>query len=145
VWNDNTGFDDSAWLSGPSGFGYGDSDDATVLTAGFSTLYVRKVFNVTDPSAVTGLKLTVDYDDAFVAYLNGVEVARSNFTGAPVYNSVADANHEASGGGSSPQPPDVIFFDNSLLETGDNVIALIGLNVSTASSDFTLIPTLEQS
>ena len=29
---------------------------------------------------------------AFVAYLNGVEVARDNFTGAPHWDSAADSN-----------------------------------------------------
>jgi hypothetical protein len=30
---------------------------------------------------VTGLLLSIDYDDGFVAYLNGSEIARSNVNG----------------------------------------------------------------
>ena len=49
------GFDDSVWLSGPSGFGYGDSDDMTVLSDmqdNYISVYLRKEFTVADPNAV---------------------------------------------------------------------------------------------
>jgi hypothetical protein len=42
------GFDDSAWLQGLSGFGYGDGDDNTVLTDmqnTYWTVYARHVFD----------------------------------------------------------------------------------------------------
>ena len=87
------GFDDSGWLVGPSGFGYSDGDDATVLSDmqnGYLSVYARKAFTVVDPGAVTGLRFSIDYDDGFVAYLNGVEIARNNVTGnPPAYNTVA--------------------------------------------------------
>ena len=37
-----------------------------------------------DLTVIGGVKLTVDYDDAFVAYVNGVEVARSASMGGTV-------------------------------------------------------------
>jgi hypothetical protein len=41
----NSGFDDSSWLKGPSGFGYGDGDDNTTLSDmqnGYLSVYARK-------------------------------------------------------------------------------------------------------
>jgi hypothetical protein len=41
------GFDHATWLAGASGFGYGDSDDATVLSDmqnAYSTVYTRRLF-----------------------------------------------------------------------------------------------------
>ncbi len=77
-WND-VGFNDSGWLQGPTGIGYGDGDDATVLSDmrnNYKTVYARKTFNISNASAVTGMTFNMDYDDGFVAYINGVEVAR---------------------------------------------------------------------
>ena len=42
TWRD-VGFDDSAWGTGPSGFGYGDGDDATFVQAG--SVYLRFEFD----------------------------------------------------------------------------------------------------
>ena len=69
-------FDDSDWPEGPSGFGHADDDDATIVNS--NTTYVRKTFELTpaDRESVTAILLDVDYDDGFVAYLNGIEVAR---------------------------------------------------------------------
>ena len=44
-----------------------------------SSFYTRIPFNVTDPAAFEQLKLRMKYDDAFVAYLNGQEVAQAEF------------------------------------------------------------------
>src|SRR5206468_1197121 len=78
TWNTRT-FDDAAWLEGPSGIGYGDGDDNTVLADMqnlYTTVYARKSFTVNDPADLLNLELDIDYDDGFVAYLNGQEVAR---------------------------------------------------------------------
>ena len=78
-----TGFDDSAWSLGPTGIGYADSDDATVLSdmmSNYVSVYARKAFSVTNPAAITGLILQIDYDDGFVAYLT---VPRSPVAASP--------------------------------------------------------------
>lgn len=143
------------WASGPGGFGYGDGDDATVLSdmgsgnARYTTVYIRRTFNIPgdiDPSLQ--LRLTVDYDDAYVAYLDGQEIARSaNITGGtvgvePPYTARASSTHEASGSGGSA--PAVINLGSaaSILEPGNHILAIIGVNESTSSSDFSLIPNL---
>lgn len=149
-WN-IVGFDASSWPTGPSGFGYGDGDDATNLSDmryNYPTVYIRSAFTVPDPGVIKQLVLSVDYDDGFVAYLNGVEVARANVSGSPpAYNALANppgGNHEASRGDTDPQA--VAHYDISkfsyLLVPGTNVLALQGHNVKLESSDFSLIPTL---
>jgi len=144
------GYDDGDWDAGPSGFGYGDGDDTTVLNDmedGYSTLFLRKAFTVDDPAAVTGLTLTLDYDDAFVAYLNGTRVARSPNSPSSVvidFDDRADSSHEASAGGFRGNDPSVIDLtgDLDLLEPGENIVAIVGLNNGVDSSDFSMIPWL---
>ena len=97
---------DGTWLTGPGGFGFGDGDDATLLNDmlnGYNTVYIRRGFEI--PAGVDPGRrviLTMDWDDGFVAYLDGVEVRRSpNVAVAnPLFNSqtVAGQNHEASAG-----------------------------------------------
>jgi hypothetical protein len=145
-WN-TVGFDDSGWLVDSSGFGYGDGDDATVLSdmqGTYISVYLRKEFTVAVPSTV---ELSMDYDDSFVAYLNGVEVARANVTVTPLaYDTAADSDHEASRGDiySNPQPVEHFVIGPSQLVVGTNVLAIQGHNKSLGSSDFSLIPTLEE-
>lgn len=147
------GFIDSGWEMGPSGFGYGDDDDNTILDAGnppamlnnYASIYIRRTFNVVNVAAVTSVTLSVDYDDAYVCYLNGAEVARSaNISGTPpAFDALASAGHEASGGDSTPQPPHVTNPSPSSLQSGANVIACQGHNQTLGSSDFSLIPELD--
>ncbi|MBN2487377.1 MAG: CotH kinase family protein [Bacteroidales bacterium] len=127
-------FNDNAWLSGPGGFGYADGDDGTVIEA-VNSVYMRKKFSVANPSVITQLVLDVDYDDAYVAYMNGNEVARSyNITdNPPLYNSQLTVDHEASL--YQGQMPERNILDPSVLVEGDNVLAVQILNIGTASSD----------
>ena len=72
-------------------------DDATVLAGmqnTYATVYVRREFNVTDASAITGLELSVSYDDGFVAFLNGTEVARANVPAGQNHLTTASSPHE---------------------------------------------------
>ena len=70
-------FNDNSWSVGSGGFGYGDGDDNTVIQ-NVSSLYIRREFQISDLNDLSSLVLHADYDDAFVAYLNGVEILRSN-------------------------------------------------------------------
>ena len=150
------GFDDSAWLSGPTGIGYGDDDDRTVLEdmrfeednpgtpgidegqPGYASFYVRKEFNVADVDAVESLIFRLDFDDAFVAYLNGTEVARQGISGTrPAFNQTATDLHEAG---------EAEDFDitnrKSLLHDGINTFAIQIHNANLDSSDSSCIPSL---
>ena len=70
-------FDDSAWKDGVAGVGFADNDDNTVIPAGVASCYTRYRFNVANPSVVKSLTLLADFDDGYVVWLNGVEIARS--------------------------------------------------------------------
>ncbi|MGY8925342.1 MAG: lamin tail domain-containing protein, partial [Flavobacteriales bacterium] len=139
----NLDFDDSNWLQGGSGFGYDDGDDETITPDGTLSVYLRKLFNISDLQNLNSLILDIDYDDAFVAYINGIEVARANINGSPpAYNSGTIQNHEALmyNGGS---PERFIITDLSpILIEGENILTIQGHNINSTSSDFTLIPFL---
>ncbi|MEX2187844.1 MAG: discoidin domain-containing protein, partial [Pirellulales bacterium] len=82
-------FDDSAWSAAATGIGYDTTGDyAPLFGAGGdvqaemqgvnASAYIRTDFDVADPTAIDVLRLRMKYDDGFVAYLNGTEVARRN-------------------------------------------------------------------
>jgi outer membrane protein assembly factor BamB len=134
----NVEFDDSEWKSGVVGIGYGDNDDRTVLRdmkGRYQRVYARRQFDGKTALKAARLGLMVNYDDGFVAYLNGKEILRRNVKGDGASASVS--SHEAGG---------YEFFElsdfQSLLRAGANVLALVGHNVRLDSSDFTLDPYL---
>jgi V8-like Glu-specific endopeptidase len=138
-------FDDSGWLTGPTGIGYGDGDDATVLgdmqqaggQPGYLSVYARKAFHVDDPSSVGSLTFRIDFDDGFVAYLNGVEIAGSGLAGEPP---AFDERSELREAGAFEEI--VLGRGEDLLVPGENVLAVQGHNAALDSSDFSLIPEL---
>ena len=138
-----TGFDDSVWLTGQSGFGYSSFGAATILTdlpLNYLSVFFRKKFTILRPETVKWLILRVDYDDGFVAYLNGVEIVRRGFpgpAGSSVPYNAAAAFHSAG----AAEEIDVTPFTN-LLVAGDNVLAIQTHNSSLTSFSFTLVPEL---
>lgn len=138
-----TDFDDAAWRTGQLGIGYGDGDDTTPIASGTRSVFLRKTFSISDINNIEELILDIDYDDSFVAYLNGVEVARSFISGQPpAYNATANGNHEAEmySGGS----PERFYIANprDVIKNGTNVLAIQAHNISSTSSDFSIIPFL---
>ena len=128
-------FDDSNWLVGPSGFGFADDDDATILEdmAGlYTTVAIRKRFDLTAEQAAGELSLGVDFDDGFCAYLNGQLVASQNCVEPVLWNSNATRPREA---GEEVNYP----IAREAFQAGTNVLAIVGVNSSRAV-DFSLIP-----
>jgi len=138
-WNQSF-FVSSIWSSGPSGFGFGDDDDATVISPTMS-VYIRKNIEITDVSAIEFMVLDIDYDDGFVAYLNGHEIARNLVSGeVPGFDQPSEGFHEAllyQGYG-----PERFEVDPSFLNTGTNVFAVQVHNQSSDSSDLSALPVL---
>jgi len=134
----------SSWDLGPSGFGFGDDDDSTEVPV-VTSISIRKTFHVDDPENVVAMILHVDFDDAFVAWLNGksLEVARQNITsnGPPGWRQYADSEHEAQM--YQGLPPDTYFLGwvYSTLRQGTNVLA-IEVHNAESSDDVTIIPFL---
>ena len=75
-------FNDSDWQVGPGSIGYGDGDDLTEIEPTIS-LYIRRIINIEEITQLTGMILHADYDDGFIAYVNGIEIARSPNMGSP--------------------------------------------------------------
>ncbi len=130
-------FNDTAWSRGPGGIGYGDGDDNTVIGSCIS-LYTRIKFTIADTGRIESAVLHIDYDDAFVAYLNEVEIARAGVSGnPPAYNQPLDSDHEAQ----MPQGglPEAFPIDGTKLKhclnQGENVLAVQIHNASASSSD----------
>jgi hypothetical protein len=140
-WRD-LGFDDSSWLSGPTGIGYGDGDDATVLRdmrGKYTTVFMRRTFDLADASAVKALELAVRYDDGFAAFVNGTRVAASGADRGIGHRSTASRNHEAGGF----ETFDITALARGALKSGENVIAIVVLNTKAGSSDLSMVPTLK--
>ena len=136
-------FNASSWSIGPGGIGYGQGNEGTVISGdatSYASLYIRNQFNIQDKSKISTCLLYVDFDDAFVAYLNGHEVARANIGtvgSKPLYNQYADnCNYEAQLPYGIPARF-TIHKDTiaAYLNSGNNVLALEIHNCNTTSSD----------
>ncbi len=92
-------FDDSGWEDGISGVGFSDNDDNTTTQGSIWSIYTRYTFQVQDASKIQALMFYVDYDDGYVAYLNGVELWRSggmNGRGEPPPWNASSGGHGSS-------------------------------------------------
>ena len=78
------GFADDGWFSGIGELGFGDYDEATLISQAGSTgqsnttTYFRHTFDVPAPGAISNLVLRLLRDDGAVVYLNGMEILRHN-------------------------------------------------------------------
>ena len=142
-WN-QLSFNSSSWSIGPSGFGYGDGDDNTELTNSVS-VYLIKPFSITDFDQIKKLAFHIDYDDGFVAYLNGNEFARDNIEGTPpAFNQGTLTWREAEmiNGGS----PSLFWVDSAeaWVNEGPNVFAIQVHNFNSNSSEDLLTKKFEE-
>lgn len=140
-----TSFDDSGWTTATGGVGYGDEDDNTIIGPAIS-VYCRYRLPLSDPELITQLLLDMDFDDGFVAYLNGVELARYNMGEAgsvTAWNQPADALQEALVyQGKAPLRFTLDEAVTDLLVSGDNLFAVEVHNENPASSDLSSNPYL---
>ena len=140
-WN-TIDFDDSDWSSGPSGIGYGDDDDMTSIEPVIS-LYLRKTFQVEDVNDIAHGLLHMDYDDGFVAFLNGIEIARENLGDAGTEilpNDFAQTNVEANiYRGLKPEKFLIENIAEYLLD-GQNVLSIQVHNANENLADLTALP-----
>ena len=143
-----TGFNDAAWASGNAQLGYGDGDEATVVSYGpnantkYITTYFRKAINISNPLAFASFSGSVKRDDGVVIYVNGVEVYRSNMPTGTISSSTL-ASSAASDDGNTAQN---FTISNTAFVSGNNVIAVEmhqnAANSSDLSFDLQLIGTV---
>jgi alkaline phosphatase len=110
------GFDDSSWLVYSNGLDH-DNNDNFINN---NNVYARREFTVKNPALVTRMTLAVVCDSPFVAYLNGIEVARSKKT--------------------TTEPINISGFADEIV-LGNNIFA-IELNEIDESTKIFLIPSL---
>ena len=79
-------FRDTTWQSARTPLGYNLNDDSIQsriktdverMNGHFSTIYLRRKFSIENPGELPSLLLEIDYDDGYIAFFNGVEIARS--------------------------------------------------------------------
>ena len=93
-------FVDSDWIEIAAPLGYGDgaaSSELADMRGGYLSVFLRHTFVANDGAPGRHAVLRLDFDDAFVAFLDGVEIGRSNLGDAPTipHTANARANHEA--------------------------------------------------
>ncbi|MEM1124642.1 MAG: CotH kinase family protein, partial [Bacteroidota bacterium] len=104
-------------------------------------VYLRKKFTIVDKSDIETMILQADYDDGFVAYLNGVEIGRANIDGnPPLYDTDTNTDHEATL--YSIGQVESTFLDaalvEELLQEGENTLAIqVHNRFGSESSDMT--------
>jgi len=153
-WNELS-FDDSqaaGWLDGTTPIGYENSSgyedviatDLPDMRDNYWSVYARRLFFVADPSRLSELVFSMDVDDGYIAYINGVLVHSLNPPTPPAHDSRASGSHEACGGTSSssgPCPPEQVDV-RGYVAAGWNVLAVQAHNRTLDSSDFLFIPEL---
>jgi hypothetical protein len=140
------GFIDESWPQGPGGIGYGDDDDATNVSNQMygvaGSLYMRRSFVVSPAvaAATNALEFIVNWDDGYIAYLNGAEICRTNMGAA---GSFAPHTMLATGGREASAAVTNRFgAARDWLVAGTNVLAIQVHNQSLTSSDLSMIADL---
>jgi len=139
-----TGFNDVSWAAGPGQLGYGDGDEATVVSHGGCTpiascgpkpvtTYFRKTFNITGINNYSGFTFSLFRDDGAIVYINGQEVYTTNISSGAAFNTLATT---ASDDGNTAQVFNITGCSGYLVE-GSNTIAVEIHQSSLTSSDLT--------
>ncbi len=136
-------FDDSAWLSGPAGFGKSDGDDSTILQG--DVIFLRKSFELNQAliDSLVTLDFHIDYDDGFALFLNGVELDRENLGyrfSTTAFDEYASGSHEARLYRGMPFLGLRIDNPADYLVVGTNTVAIQVHNAASTSNDLSLIP-----
>ncbi|MBK8001206.1 MAG: hypothetical protein IPK15_21465 [Verrucomicrobia bacterium] len=106
-----------------------------------ATAYLRYPFVVDNPALYRRWILRLRYDDGFVVWLNGQEVARRNAPETLDWNSAATAAAPESAS-EVAEIFNLAEFEN-LIVAGTNVLAFQALNLAADDPDFFIAPTLD--
>lgn len=91
-----TDFDDNGWSAGPAMLGFDEDEVVTEITQGYVTYYFRTNFTLNEsPDSLSMLELRVNFDDGFVAYINGQEVIRGSMPSGPITYDTYATSHES--------------------------------------------------
>ena len=104
-----------------------------------TSAWVRVPFSIPNANNVDSLRLQMKYDDGFVAYLNGTEVARRNAPAALPWDAAASANRDDA----LAIVYESISIPATALRSGSNVLAIHALNGTRNSTDMLVYPELQ--
>jgi hypothetical protein len=136
----NPDFKDSSWTQGLRSIGYGVKDDSTIIDT-VTSVYLRIKFTVANKTTIKCANFFADFDDGFVAYLNGKEIARVNLgkSGERIFHDrLTDRSHEPILYRNYFEPNGLYLDSITLaqnLVNGDNVMAIQVHNDSIKGSD----------
>lgn len=105
-----------------------------------ASAYLRIPFVVDSPVRIDALSLSMYYDDGFVLHLNGVEAARRNAPQAVDWDSRASVERAGSEGSVAESLN--LTSHAELLQLGQNVLAVHGLNGAPDDDEFLVLPEL---
>ncbi len=105
-----------------------------------ASLLTRIPFEVQNPTEHDELVLRMKYDDGFVAYINGQEVARRGALDPVAWNSTASIDRP-NGEGAVYEDIDISQHLN-LLQVGTNLLAIHALNDAADDGEFLISPML---
>jgi hypothetical protein len=133
-------FDEKGWKKGKAPIGYEYKEVRTVLDdmkGHYSVVYMRHEFIVKQADRITEIGLMINYDDAFIAYLNGKEVVRKGVGQGSGKGALQIKSHDVTRYSYFPLKE----FEKHLRD-GLNVLAIEGHNSSIDSNDFLMDPYL---
>ncbi|NLF39936.1 hypothetical protein GX586_10845, partial [bacterium] len=139
-------FDDATWPRAPGGFDFGEGAGRThVYTQMYKracSLYLRQAFVVApgDAPPTNRVFLSIAYDDGFIAYLNGRQVATRNLGRSPAFAYCDQPAYNATEAGVTNGID--LGAAGALLVPGTNVLALQAHNLRSNDTDFTIIADL---
>ena len=137
AWEDST-FNDNTWSAGPAELGYGDGDEATVISFGpsstnkYITTYFRRKIFIPNAAVYNSYKLNLVRDDGAVVYVNSNEVWRSNMPTGTITSSTFASSNVA---GSAESAVNTTTIGNANFVSGWNTIAVEVHNDAVTSSD----------
>ena len=142
-------FDETAdWLHGQAGSGFETTpatftpliqlDVQNQMYEHNSSIYLRLPFTVEERPGLVQLALDMQFDDGFVAYLNGVKVGSVNAPNDPAWNSVATSIRSNA---DAVKPIRIDLTDyRDLLVPGQNLLSIQGLNRTVNGTDALYLP-----
>lgn len=107
-----------------------------------SSIFLRVPFQIPAGETISSLSLRMRYDDGFVAYVNGVRVGSDRAPQQLEWNSEA---FEARNDGLNDEWETIAINPGMVnLQTGTNILAIHGMNVSASSGDMLVLPELDR-
>ncbi|HXJ58308.1 MAG TPA: lamin tail domain-containing protein [Verrucomicrobiae bacterium] len=139
-----TDFNDSNWANGVAGFGFDTStrfaafirtDVEAAMRGVNASAFLRWsfVYDAEEAPPLGALTLQLRYDDGFVAYLNGEEIARRHAPDPALWNSTA--TEEQPDGAAMALTNIDVTAGLPWLRDGTNVLAIHALNLAVADDD----------